>query len=101
MPGPPRITREIERQGIRATGIFSGIAVERYRPQCEAFAATGSEIAGHSYAQDIRGFKLTRAEERDNILRASALIESIAGKKPVGWLSPGAQSSDNTRELLV
>jgi len=97
----PRITREIERQGIQATGIFSGIAVERYRRECEAFAATGSEIAGHSYAQDIRAFKLTRAEERENILRTSALIESIAGQAPVGWLNPGAQSSDNTRELLV
>lgn len=99
--GMPRITREIERHGIRATGIFSGIAVERWRRECEAFAATGSEIAGHSYAQDIRAFKLDRAQERDNILRTTGLIESIAGDRPVGWLNPGAQASDNTRELLV
>jgi len=97
----PRITREIERHGIQACGIFSGIAVERWPRECEAFAATGSEIAGHSYAQDIRAFKLDRVQEQANILRTADLIEGIAGERPVGWLNPGAQSSDNTRELLV
>jgi peptidoglycan/xylan/chitin deacetylase (PgdA/CDA1 family) len=97
----PRITREIERHGIQACGIFSGIAVERWPRECEAFAATGSEIAGHSYAQDIRAFKLDRVQEQANILRTADLIEGIAGERPVGWLNPGAQSSDYTRELLV
>lgn len=99
--GLPRITKELKKLGVPATGLFSGMAIERYPEPIKEFFDAGNEICGHSYAQDIRAYNLTRVEERDNIIRCTEIIKKTTGKRPVGWLNPGAQPSSNTRELLA
>jgi peptidoglycan/xylan/chitin deacetylase (PgdA/CDA1 family) len=99
--GLPRITKELKKMGIPATGVISGIAIEKYPEQVKQFFDAGNEVCGHSYGQDIRAFNLSRVEERDNMIRCVEIIEKTTGKRPVGWMNPGGQPSSNTRELLA
>lgn len=98
--GMPRILEVLERRGVPVTTVVSGVAAERWPAVVKAYHDAGHEICAHSWAQDVRTWKLDTEEERANIHRCSEAIEAATGAPPVGWISPSAQASEATPRLL-
>lgn len=96
-----RILDLFRKYRLPATGLFSGVAVERYPEFARAWVDAGNEIAGHSYAQDIRMFELTADEERANARKCIEVISDVTGCRPVGWNSPGGFRSEHTTRILL
>lgn len=99
--GAWRIFNLIQKYAIPASGFFNAIAVERFPEFAKAWVQAGHEIVAHSYAQDIRVFRLSADEERANLRKSIAVIEGITGQRPVGWVAPGGHRSANTAGILL
>jgi allantoinase len=99
--GARRVFDLFRRYGLRATGIFSGAAVERFPEFCRRWVDAGNEIAAHSYAQDIRIFPLGEDEERANARRCVDAMVQVTGQRPVGWNCPAGQRSEATTRILL
>lgn len=85
---------------VKVTTVVSGLAAERYPEVIRAYYERGHEICAHSWAQDVRTWKLTTEEERANIQRCRDVIAEVTGEAPVGWISPSAQQGEETVRLL-
>lgn len=96
-----RLMDMIHAHRIPATGVFSGVAVERYPDVAQEFAALGNDLAAHSWSQEVRSFRLTDEEMRANIRRTTQVIRECTGYAPVGWMSAMAQPGENTADLLA
>lgn len=97
-----RLIRLLDRHGVTATGVFSGIAAERYPEVTRAFVGDlKREICAHSWAQDIHTYHLSDAEMTANVARCVDVIERIGGTRPVGWVSPGGQFRPSTTKILA
>jgi len=82
-----RLMDLLERNQVVTIGVFSGIEVERHPEIAREWMGQGHEIAGHSYAQEISTYTLSREEERENIRKSVRAIEQATGERPVGWCS--------------
>ncbi len=90
----------MDKWNIKATFFVVGLTAERYPETVKEMAKRGHEVANHGYThQDMS--KASRQDEKDDILRCSAVIEELAGKKPIGFRSPGAEFSENTIDILL
>jgi peptidoglycan/xylan/chitin deacetylase (PgdA/CDA1 family) len=93
-----RLLKMLDEEGIKATFLTCGAIAERYPDAVKAIVAKGHEIAGHGYHHEVaRG--LSPDQETDVIRRATAMILSQTGHKPVGWRS--CTQSPNTISLLL
>jgi allantoinase len=95
-----RILKILDRYAVRSTFFVNGASAEKYPDSVEAIASRGHEIAAHSWIAEDH-FSMTRDEEDEVIGRVVRVLEVVAGARPTGWLSPRAQISDNTIELLA
>jgi allantoinase len=98
-----RITELLDRYGVVATGAVSGLACTRFPDAVRAFAKgpIAREICAHSWAQNIRSFRLSESEMRENVRRSIEAIKAATGVAPVGWVSPGGQRSIDTLRILM
>ncbi len=98
-----RLVELINRHSVTATGVCSGLAVERYPDVVKAFkqGGGGREICAHSWAQDIDSFSLDREQTRANVRRCIDIITKVTGERPVGWVSPGGQYLEHTLPVLA
>lgn len=85
---------------VHVTAPISGIAIEQYPDLIRAWHERGHEICSHSWAQDVRTWKLSTDEEEANISRCSEVTRKVTGEAPTGWISPSAQQGDETLRLL-
>jgi peptidoglycan/xylan/chitin deacetylase (PgdA/CDA1 family) len=85
---------------VHVTAPISGIAIEQYPDLIRAWHERGHEICSHSWAQDVRTWKLSTDEEEANISRCSEVTRKVTGQAPTGWISPSAQQGDETLRLL-
>ncbi|MEI6114010.1 MAG: polysaccharide deacetylase family protein [Burkholderiales bacterium] len=99
--GAWRIFELLQKYGINGSGFFNALAVERFPEFSRAWVDGGHEIVAHSYAQDIRVFRLTAEEERANLRKSIDAIERVTGYRPVGWVAPGGHRSPNTAQILL
>lgn len=99
--GAWRIFELLQKYAIPGTGFFNAIAVERFPEFSRAWVKAGHEIVAHSYAQDIRVFRLGAEEERANLRKCVDVIQSVTGYRPVGWVAPGGHRSAHTAEILL
>ena len=99
--GAWRIFRLFRKYGIPATGIFSGLAVEKQAEFSRAWVDAGNEIAAHSYAQNIRIFTLSPEAERENVRKCVDVISRVTGYRAVGWNCPGGQRSERTTGIIL
>ena len=99
--GIERLLRVLDRTKIRASIMVSGVLAERQPENVRAIVRAGHELAAHSYAQDVVPASLSPDEDRSNIKKTTEILESVAGQKPRGWLSPrGTPSAETVRNLL-
>jgi len=93
-----RILRLLEERAVKATFLTCGAIAERYPEPVQAIVAKGHEIAGHGYHHEVAR-NLSREEEQVIIERVTDMIQSVSGKRPVGWRS--CTQSPNSLALLM
>ncbi len=84
-------------RGLPLTAFAVGRALELSPEIGRALARAGHEVAGHGYRWlDYRD--IPEDEEREHIRLTVEVIETICGKRPVGWYT--GRVSANTRRLV-
>jgi peptidoglycan/xylan/chitin deacetylase (PgdA/CDA1 family) len=96
-----RLMNMASAEGVPATGLFNGLAVEKYPDIAREFAAQGHEIAAHGWSEDLHGYQMSAEEIRSDVRRTRAVIEDSAGTSPVGWCSPGYQAGPAMLETVA
>jgi len=96
-----RFIRILDDTDIKATVCLNAKAAELFPEAVQRLFASGHEIAGHSYTQDLVLPYLSPAEEKEVIQRCKRIIENAVGTPPVGWFSPVAAPSVHTADLLA
>lgn len=91
--GIPRLLRIIERHGIAASLLTSGMVAEHFPDQVRACAESGHEIVAHGLGQDLVFPTLTPDEARHSIRQTTERIAAATGETPSGWISPRVTSS--------
>jgi allantoinase len=66
-----------------------------------AYSAAGAEIVGHGRTNSTHPNGLDEDEEREMIRSVYDAIASHEGAPPAGWMSPGANPSAVTEDLLA
>jgi peptidoglycan/xylan/chitin deacetylase (PgdA/CDA1 family) len=77
-----RVLDTLEREGIKATMIVSGIMAERHAEIVRRISEEGHDIVAHSYAMDVIPIYLDEEEERADIRRTMDLIVRATGERP-------------------
>jgi hypothetical protein len=84
-----------------ASVMVNAVIAERTPETIRAIADAGHEVLSHSYAMDVIPALLSDEEERKNIARCTALLETASRRKIEGWLSPRGTSRAGTPRLLI
>jgi peptidoglycan-N-acetylglucosamine deacetylase len=98
--GVPLVLDFLRRNDLEATFFMPGIVVERHPHVATAIAAAGHELAHHGYTHDsLDG--TSRQDERAALVRGSAAIEAVTGRRPSGYRAPLFDVNPHTFELLT
>lgn len=98
--GVGRLVRIMERHGIAASLLTSGLVAERFPDQVRGHALAGHEIVAHGLGQNLVFPTLSPDRARHSIERSTELIEAAIGRKPSGWISPRVTSApENQRDF--
>jgi len=99
--GVQRLLGVLDRTGVRASVMVSGVLATRTPDILTAMVAAGHEIVGHSLAQEIVAAGLTAEEDAEVVKRTTSLLAGASGIRPRGWISPrGTPGPDTARHLL-
>jgi peptidoglycan/xylan/chitin deacetylase (PgdA/CDA1 family) len=99
--GLPRLRDIFTRAGVKVTFGTTGNAAERHPEIIRELADLGHEIAAHGYSEGTPPVFQTREEQKAGIEKTLAALESVTGKRPRGWWSPGALCNEDTIDLLA
>ena len=97
--GTPRILGLLRRHDIPATWFIPGHTIETFPDICRSVVEAGHEAAHHNYLHE-NPRTLSEADERAVLERGIACIESLSGRRPVGFRAPAADHSADTVRLL-
>lgn len=92
-----RILNLLRRHNAKATFYATARALEANENAAKAIVHDGHEICDHGFSW-TELFKMSADEEREEIKKSVELIESITGRKPVGFYA--REPSPNTIALL-
>lgn len=82
------------------TFFVNGATAEQYPESVQAIANAGHEVGAHSWnAADH--FTMSKEEEDAVMRRAVLALTTAARVRPMGWLTPRAQVSEHTIELVA
>jgi peptidoglycan/xylan/chitin deacetylase (PgdA/CDA1 family) len=94
-----RLARLFDEHDVPVTIGACALALERNPAFCEWLRGRDHDIIGHGYRyRELH--HATRAEERDQLLRAVASIQHTTGQRIEGWYLRGFPTG-HTRELLL
>ena len=82
-----RILALLERRGVRATFFTLGWIAERHPAMVRRIVAGGHELASHGYGHE-RASDLSRERFTDDVRRAKAVLEDLAGTAVLGYRAP-------------
>lgn len=88
-------------EGVTATGLFNGCAVQKYPDIAREFARAGNELAAHSWSEDVKSYLLSNDDLRADVTRTKKIIQDVAAYDPVGWSSSGQQGGSNTLDVVA
>lgn len=98
--GSLRLLQLFERAGVRTTWFVPGHSIETFPNQMHQVVEAGHEIGAHGYTHE-NPISMSAEQERDVLARSIELIEKLAGKAPVGYVTPWWEMSERTAELLM
>ncbi len=95
-----RLLDVLDKFNVKATVLTSGLMAELFPATLKEAAGRGHEIACHHWDQSRHPFDYSGVEEeREAIQRSIDAIERTAGKRPLGYMSPGPRPSPFTLEI--
>lgn len=94
-----RLARLFDRLQVPVSVGACAVALERNPAVAEWIVGSGHEALAHGYRW-TENSSMTRAQERDDMLRAVEVFERLTGCHPLGWYVRSFPSV-HTRELLV
>jgi peptidoglycan/xylan/chitin deacetylase (PgdA/CDA1 family) len=95
-----RVLKLLAEHKAPCTFFVNGATAERFPESVQAIAGGGHEVGAHSWnAADH--FTMSKEEEDQVIGRTVDALSKAAGERPSGWLTPRAQISENTIDLLA
>lgn len=94
-----RLMRLFDQYNLRVTFFNCAIALARNPAVAEWLVRSGHESCSHGWRWS-EYWTMSRAQEKDEMIRAIDLLERLTGQRPQGWYSRYGPSV-NTRELLM
>ena len=85
----------LEELSASATFFLLGATIERYPELTRELAERGHELASHGFSHD-RVFAQTAGEFRRDVERSIDTIESLTGRRPVGYRAPAFSITRDT-----
>jgi peptidoglycan/xylan/chitin deacetylase (PgdA/CDA1 family) len=95
-----RILAMLRAEAIPTTWFIPGHTIESYPSCVRAVHEAGHEIGNHGWTHRIPA-SLGREGEEEELVRGSAAIEALTGRKPRGYRSPSWDLSPHSVELLL
>jgi hypothetical protein len=99
--GAYRLLDVLAKADVSAVFYISGILAERHPDLVRVIAAAGHPVAAHGWGQEIIPATQSPEEERHDLHRCIAALQSANGRRPAGWLSPRCTPSARTTDLLA
>jgi polysaccharide deacetylase family protein (PEP-CTERM system associated) len=96
-------TRPAQREAVKGTFFVLGWIAKRYPHLIVKIRKEGHEIAAHGYAHKII-YHQSREQFREDIRRAKATLEDIAGCEVIGYRAPSYSITNESRwafEVLI
>jgi peptidoglycan/xylan/chitin deacetylase (PgdA/CDA1 family) len=93
--GIPRIREILNRHAVPASFYVPAVTALLHADEQRALVAEGHEIGIHGWIHELNSV-LPAADERDLMMRAADVLESVAGQRPVGLRTPSWDFSDAT-----
>ena len=96
--GANRLLTMLSEWGIQSTWFVPGHTADAFPQTVEKIAEAGHEVGHHGYFHER---PKTPEDEARDFDRASATLERIAGKRPIGYRSPAAGLMPSTLNCLL
>jgi peptidoglycan/xylan/chitin deacetylase (PgdA/CDA1 family) len=97
--GLPRILRLLERYAIPASFYIPAVSALLHPDDVRRIAEAGHEVGLHGWIHE-RNSNLAEADERQLTHRATAVLEQLAGKPPVGLRTASWDFSEATLKII-
>ncbi len=98
--GTRRILELLDRHEVKGSWFVPGITIETFPDACREIHEQGHEIGHHGF-RHVSPAHFTREEEREELRKGNAAIESVCGQKARGYRSPAWDLSEHSVELLL
>ncbi len=96
----PKILALLDKHDINATFFIPAWVAENYPEATRSIAAAGHEIAAHG-VKHVSPVSLAPEEERRVLRDSIRILETVSGRKPVGYRAPSWAISSVTLELAA
>jgi allantoinase len=96
-----RLLDVLQESGVPPTVLLNTACYEHCPELIDAYRAAGTEFVGHGHTNSVHPNDLTEGDEREMIKGVFDAILQHEGKAPAGWMSPGANPSAVTEDLLA
>ncbi len=90
----------LDHHSVVSSFFIPGQTVDRYPEATRMIHQRGHEVAAHGY-DHLALLKLSKEQERDELVRGIESITSVVGRRPVSWRAPGWEFTDSTFDLLL
>jgi peptidoglycan/xylan/chitin deacetylase (PgdA/CDA1 family) len=98
--GMPRILELLRRYELPATFFVPGYTAEAHPGAVADLLGAGHEVGHHGYLH-LRSDRVSKAEQREEIERGLASLESAGAPRPVGYRSTSWEITPETFGLLI
>lgn len=96
-----RIMDILDRHKIKGDFIFNSITAVVFPEAVKAIGDRGHGLICHWWANNISQSSASVEKDREYILRTYAILEQVAGRKPVGWVAPGFGVGPKTLDIVA
>lgn len=96
-----RLLELFDQQGITPTVLLNTSCYEHCPELVDAYRSAGTEFVAHGRTNSISPNELDEDREREMIREVFATMSEHEGRAPGGWMSPGANPSSRTEDLLA
>lgn len=98
--GVPRILKMLRKYGIHATFFIPGFTVNQYPDMARQLVEEGHELGNHGWSHTYPDNMEGPAQEEQEYLDCSAVMEKVTGRRPQGYRSPAWEFSPSSIEIL-
>jgi hypothetical protein len=96
-----RLLELLERHGMPPTALLNTECYEHCPELVDAYRAAGTEFVAHGKTNSVHPNELDEDAERELVRDVFETMSRHEGKPPGGWMSPGANPSRVTEDLLA